>query len=86
MDVEDGEHMLFAGLGLQNRTKGRLKAPWHRIVSTPETAKIGRWSMVSFSEVGGRVYDKATHGRTQDLPLASTYTASFEEFNRLFMD
>jgi isopenicillin N synthase-like dioxygenase len=87
MDVAEGEALFFAGFGLQNHSKGAIKAVWHRIIANDVTAKEGRWSAVCFSNiVNSRYYDKERCGRTQDLPPGLSYTQSFEEFDKLFMD
>lgn len=87
MDVEDGETLIFAGLGLQHRSRCAVKAPWHRIVANERTARTGRVAAVSFSSMANsRYYDKARVGRTQGLVPGSTYAMPFPDFDRMFMD
>lgn len=80
--------VMFPGLGLQQRTRCRLKALVHRVVATEET---GRTSAVCFFNFGNaRFYDKQRFGPTQGLIQKHGpgyfYDMPFEEFDQHFID
>ncbi|HEX5775013.1 MAG TPA: 2OG-Fe(II) oxygenase family protein [Candidatus Paceibacterota bacterium] len=87
MDLPHGKTVIFPGMGLQNRAKCRLRAPYHRVVATEETADTGRWSAVCFFNFrNGRHFNKRQHGSQQSQPLAFNYHMQFDQFDDLFVD
>lgn len=86
MDLPAGKTVVFPGMGLQNRAKCELRAPYHRVVATDETAESGRWSAVCFFNFrNARYFDKKTHGAQQAQPLAFNYDIPYERFDDLFV-
>jgi isopenicillin N synthase-like dioxygenase len=86
ISMQPGETVILPGMRGQYRSKGKLKATFHRVVATPETAKLGRFSAVAFIHPDNRVpqYDKAGAGRLQEMKPGFNYEMPFEEFARLF--
>lgn len=85
MNVSEGETAIIPGMRGQYRSKGRLKATFHRVVATSETAKRGRFSMVVFVHPKNTPqYDKARGGRLQEFQPGFNYEMPFEEFAKLF--
>jgi isopenicillin N synthase-like dioxygenase len=84
--VSEKETIIFPSAGLQYRSRCVLKALWHRVVSTPETADEGRYSMVCFVDfaMGHRFNDKRF--RWQDFSTPGfNYTMPFAEFRKFFV-
>lgn len=87
MPVSHEETVIIPGMGLQNRSKGQLRALCHRVVATEESALIGRFSAVCFLGFDhARFYDKQKHGRLQEWEPGAFYDMPFEEFDTLFTD
>lgn len=85
MKVSSGETAIIPGMRGQYRSKGKLKATFHRVVATPETAVAGRYSMVAFIHLKNTpAYDKAGAGRLQEFKPGFNYEMPFEEFAKLF--
>ena len=83
--VSTGETVIIPGMRLQYRSKNELKALYHRVVATPETAEAGRFSMVLFVHLCRTPeYDKKRAGRLQEFPPGFNYEMPFEEFSKLF--
>jgi isopenicillin N synthase-like dioxygenase len=86
MPVSSGETAIIPGMGLQYLSKSQLKAIYHRVVATRDTAQRGRFSAVCFVQAKGiPAYDKQKNGRLQDFPIGFNYTLAQEEFSRLFV-
>jgi isopenicillin N synthase-like dioxygenase len=88
MPVSHGEMVIIPSMQLQLRSKGQLKATVHRVVSTPETIKNGRYSAVCFVQFKDTPkYDKSKGGRLQEAhknELGFNYRLPHEEFSKLF--
>jgi isopenicillin N synthase-like dioxygenase len=85
MDLAAGETVVFAGNGLQHRSKGKLRALSHRVVATEETAKEGRYSAVCFFTFrNSKYFDKSRFGSQQQYPPGAFYDMPFEEFDTFF--
>jgi len=48
MPVSESQTVIIPGMQMQLRSSGDLRALWHRVVATPKTAELGRYSAVSF--------------------------------------
>ncbi len=82
-----GKTVILPGMGLQNRSRGQLRALCHRVVATSDTAKHGRYSAVCFFNFDNmRFYNKTAYGSLQKWPPGAFYDMPFEEFNKLFVD
>jgi isopenicillin N synthase-like dioxygenase len=85
MPVGNGNTVIIPGMRLQYRSKNKLKALFHRVLATKDTAKTGRFSMVCFVHLMKTPqYDKAKAGRLQEFPPGFNYDMPFEEFAKLF--
>ncbi len=85
MPVSEDETVIFPGLQMQFRSQGEILATCHRVVATPETAKIGRYSAVCFVQLKNtQKYNKARHGRLQEKIPGFNYKLSLEELQDLF--
>lgn len=85
MPVSEGETVIIPAMQMQLRSKGKLRALFHRVVATSETARDGRYSAVCFVRLKNTpVYDKDTHGRLQEKAPGFNYKLSHEEFAKLF--
>lgn len=78
--------VILPGMRGQYRSAGKLKATFHRVIATEETAKTGRFSAVAFIHPDHRTpqYDKAGVGRLQEMKLGFNYKMPFGEFAKLF--
>ncbi|MBI4449967.1 hypothetical protein HY634_02830 [Candidatus Uhrbacteria bacterium] len=83
--VSEEETIIFPGMVLQHRSRGDLKALWHRVVSTEATKASGRFSMVVFVDLRHthRYNDGAK--RLQDFEAGFNYDLPFSELEKLFM-
>ncbi len=85
LQVSKNEIIITPDMQMQLRSKGRLRALWHRVVATTKTAQKGRYSAVSFIQFKDTPkYDKDTHGRLQEKPEGFNYKMSHKEFSKLF--
>lgn len=85
MDFSTGETAIIPAMRMQYRSENRLKATCHRVVANEETARIGRFSAVCFMDFSHTpFYDKAKHGRLQNMPAGFNYRMPFAEFAKLF--
>lgn len=85
MPVSEEETVIIPDMQMQLRSGGVLRALWHRVVATAETAIEGRYSAVSFIQFKDTPkYDKDKHGRLQEKPEGFNYNMSYEEFTLLF--
>ena len=79
------ETVILPGMRGQYRSQGVLKATYHRVVATPETAREGRFSAVVFLHPACTPqYDKAGAGRLQEMKPGFNYEMPFGEFARFF--
>lgn len=77
--------VILPGMRGQYRSRGGLKATYHRVVATPSTSREGRFSAVLFVHPARTPqYDKANAGRLQDFPPGFNYEMPFEKFAKLF--
>jgi len=83
--VSDTKTIIFPSMGLQYRSKGELKALWHRVVPNETTAKVGRYSMVIFIDFKMDYRFDDSRYRIQDFQPGFNYQTSAEEFTRLFV-
>ncbi len=51
--IDHAQTVIFPSLGLQHRSQSALKALWHRVLATPETAQNGRFALVVFIDFPG---------------------------------
>ena len=83
--VDHERTIIFPSMGLQYRSRGKLKALWHQVVPTPETRVSGRYSMVAFIDFAmGHRYNDAIR-RVQDFSPGFNYAMGQEEFESLFI-
>jgi isopenicillin N synthase-like dioxygenase len=86
MPVSAAETAIIPGMRLQYRSRGQLKAMFHRVVATKETAVRGRFSAVCFVHLNHTpAYDKQKSGRLQEFQPGFNYEMPFEEFSKLFI-
>lgn len=86
MPVSAGETVIIPGMRMQYRSRNRLKALYHRVVATAETAAQGRFSAVCFVHLNRTpAYDKQKSGRLQEFQPGFNYEMPFDEFSRLFV-
>ncbi len=84
--VPAGTSMIIPGMRIQYRSKGRLKATYHRVVASPSAAQKGRFSVVCFVHLDRTPqYDKKHAGRLQEFPPGFNYDMPFKEFSKLFI-
>jgi isopenicillin N synthase-like dioxygenase len=79
--------VFFPGMLGQYYSHSQLKALAHRVVSSPESKKFGRYSIVLFNDYAkaDMVYDKEKYGSTQKLfPPGQNYGMDFEHFKHYF--
>jgi len=87
MPLPGGKTVIIPGMGLQNRSRCRLKATCHRVVATEETAQTGRFSAVCFLNFrNARYFDKSRFGAQQEWAPGAFYDMPFEEFDTFFID
>lgn len=85
MPVSEKQTVIIPGLQLQLRSEGKLKALYHRVVATSETARTGRFSMVCFITLDHTAkYNKKALGNTQSHTIGFNYTMPHEEFASYF--
>ena len=76
--------IIFPAIGLQYETEGKLKALWHRIKTTEETRKVGRFAMVAFIDFNHDYsWDSSKH-RIQNFEQGFNYSMSFKELQNFF--
>lgn len=83
--------VMFPGMGLQHRSRCRLRALTHRVMVEEGTALKGRTSAVCFLGFRNtRYYNKPQFGSTQGLVAEHgpdyLYDMSFENFDKFFRD
>jgi isopenicillin N synthase-like dioxygenase len=86
MPVSQEETVVIPGMRGQYRSRGLLKATYHRVVATQATAQEGRYSAVAFIHLKDTpAYNKAGAGRLQEFDSGFNYEMPFGEFSRLFV-
>ena len=77
--------IIFPAMGLQYETESKLKALWHRIKTTEETRKVGRFAMVAFIDFNqNQCWDSSKH-RIQELEQGFNYLMPFNELADFFI-
>jgi len=85
MSVSKKQTVIIPDMQLQLKSKGKLRALWHRVVATTKTAKQGRYSAVSFIQFQKtQKYNKEKYGRLQEKEPGFNYDMRPEEFSGLF--
>lgn len=85
LPVETRQTALFPAMQLQLLSGSELKALCHRVTTTEETRRKGRFAIVAFIRFAGvPEYDKKTHGRLQEMKPGFNYDMSVKEFAQLF--
>lgn len=85
MPVSSEQAALFASMQTQLFSQGEIKGLCHRILASSVTARIGRESIVGFAPlVTTPSYDRATHGRLQEMTPGFNYMLSDDEFRTYF--
>lgn len=85
MPVSEGETAIIPGMRLQYRSKNYIKATYHRVVATADSANEGRFSAVCFVHPANTpVYDKERAGRLQEFSPGFNYDMPWEKFQKLF--
>lgn len=83
--VSDHDTVIFPGFQMQYRSKGKIKALCHRVVSNETTSKAGRYSMVCFFSLKNTPkYNKDSIGRLQDQAPGFNYDIGFDEVEKMF--
>lgn len=85
MPVDEKQTVIIPAIQLQLLSKGLLKALYHRVVATDDTARTGRFSMVCFIPFENTAkYNKKTYGSMQTHDIGFNYGMSHQEFAGLF--
>ena len=85
MPVSPNETVIIPGMRFQYRSRGNIKAVYHRVIANEKTAREGRYSIVCFVHFTRTpAYDKQRAGRLQEFQPGFNYEMPFEEFARLF--
>lgn len=82
--VSEKETIIFPSMGLQYRSRGKLKALWHRVLPTESTANE-RFSMVTFVDFRDTHRFNDARWNMKDFQPGFNYDMPFEEFARLFV-
>ena len=87
LPVVPGRTVLFPAMQLQLLSGGALKALCHRVVTTTATSQQGRYAIVAFMRFENTpAYDKATHGRLQEMEPGFNYDLTPQKFAKLFSE
>jgi isopenicillin N synthase-like dioxygenase len=85
MPVGEDGMVIIPAMQLQLRSRGILRALWHRVKATVTTAKTGRYSGVCFVQLKKTPkYDKEKWGRIQEMIEGFNYPLFVEEFSQFF--
>ncbi len=85
MPVNEKQTVIIPSMQLQLISKGELKALYHRVVATNQTAHTGRYSMVCFITLENfPKYRKKDFGNMQSHQTAFNYAMPAQEFSQLF--
>lgn len=82
--VSEKQTIIFPSMNLQHRSRGALKALWHRVVPCEETREEGRYSMVAFIDF--QHTHKLETKRLQEFEPGFNYSMGNEEFGALFAE
>ncbi len=82
--VGDTRTIIFPSMGLQYRSKNKLKALWHRVVPV-ESPESERFSMVAFIDFQQSHRFDDSHYRMQDFKPGFNYHWPFDLFSKLFV-
>jgi isopenicillin N synthase-like dioxygenase len=86
IDLSKNETVIIPGMRLQYRSQNTLKATYHRVIATKETAREGRFAIVCFIHLSKTPeYNKEKAGRLQEFPPGFNYDMPFSEFSKLFV-
>lgn len=84
--IGDGRTIIFPSMELQYRSKGALRALWHRVCSFEGQCSQSRYAMVVFVDfLPGIRFNDAKY-RIQDFDPGFNYTLPHEELDRYFID
>jgi isopenicillin N synthase-like dioxygenase len=79
--------IIFPGIGMQHRTKSAVVATCHRVVSTPQSQAVGRYSSVLFGNwPGAGRWNKEKYGSMSAQTPGFNYTIDHEEMAKYFDD
>jgi isopenicillin N synthase-like dioxygenase len=85
MPVCHKQTVIIPAMQLQLRSEGKLKALYHRVVATEQTARHGRFSMVCFIPFENTAkYHKKMYGNMQSHDVGFNYDMPHEKFVNLF--
>ena len=85
MPVAPHQAAMFASMQTQLVSHGEITGLCHRIIANNTTAKVGRHAIVCFVPlIATPRYDRATHGRLQEMSPGFNYDMPMDEFARLF--
>lgn len=87
LDFSNGETGYFPGLLGQYHSECLINGLSHRVVSTPESRKNGRFSLVLFLDTANPIqYNKAKFGPSQTcFEPGENYEMEFEQFKQYFV-
>ena len=83
--LSDTQTIIFPSMNLQYRSRGRLKALWHRVVPNEKSVEYGRYSMVAFIDIDSSHHIDGSRFRMQEFEPGFNYGLSFEEFAKYFV-
>lgn len=83
--VSQERTIIFPSMTLQHRARGELKALWHRVAPTIDSAREGRFAMVAFIDTACTHRVHTEQYRMQDLTEGFNYQISFPEFEKYFV-
>lgn len=85
LPVNARQTVVFPAMQLQLLSGGDLKALCHRVTTNDATRQQGRFAIVAFIRFENvPEYDKATHGRLQEMTPGFNYDMPASEFSQLF--
>lgn len=85
MDVDEYKTVIIPSMQLQLYSRGYFKALAHRVVSTKETEKTGRYSTVCFVQFKDfPKYNKEKFGRLQEREPGFNYDMPYGQFSDMF--
>lgn len=82
--VSEKRTIIFPSMGLQYRSKGKLKALWHRVLPTESTTNE-RYSMVAFVDFRDTHRFNDARWNMKDFEPGFNYDCTFEDFSKLFV-
>lgn len=85
MQINKKQTVIIPAVQLQLKTKGVLKALYHRVIATERPSHQGRFSMVCFIPLQKTpMYNKKVYGNMQCHEVGFNYGLSHEIFEKLF--